>query len=66
MTVHGRAVEIDLDRADQRGFRETVLEVYLPRYGDEFLKFLATGVVYWRIDADRMFTFHAAELRVDA
>ncbi len=62
VTVHGRAVEIDLDGADQRGFRETVLEVYLPRYGDEFLTFLEAGVVYWRVDADRMFTFHAPEL----
>jgi Pyridoxamine 5'-phosphate oxidase len=66
VTVHGRAVEIDLDGADQRGLRETVLEIYLPRYGDEFLKLLETGVVYWRIDADRMFTFHAAELGVEA
>jgi pyridoxamine 5'-phosphate oxidase-like protein len=62
VTVHGRAVEIDLDAADQGGFRETVLDVYLPRYGDEFLELLETGVVYWRIDADRMFTFHAPEL----
>lgn len=62
VTVHGRAVQIDLDGADQRGFRETVLEVYLPRYGDAFLKFLEAGGVYWRIEADRMFTFHAPEL----
>jgi hypothetical protein len=66
VTVHGKAVEIDLDGADRRGFRETVLEVYLPRYGDEFLKLLETGVVYWRIEADRMFTFYAPELGVEA
>jgi uncharacterized pyridoxamine 5'-phosphate oxidase family protein len=65
VTVHGRAVEIDLDGADQRGFRDTVLEVYLPRYGDEFLEFLDAGVVYWRIDADRLFTFHATELSLN-
>jgi uncharacterized pyridoxamine 5'-phosphate oxidase family protein len=62
VTVHGRAEQIDVDSADQRGFRETVLEVYLPRYGDAFLKLLELGVVYWRIDADRIFTFHATEL----
>lgn len=65
VTVHGRAVQIDLDGADQRGFRETVLEVYLPRYGDEFLKLLESGAVYWRIDADRMFTFSAPELSLN-
>ncbi|MEO8899269.1 MAG: pyridoxamine 5'-phosphate oxidase family protein [Candidatus Dormibacter sp.] len=65
VTVHGRAVEIDLDGADQHGFRETVLEVYLPRYGDEFLTFLEAGVVYWRIDADRMFTFYAPEVSLN-
>jgi hypothetical protein len=66
VTVHGRAVQIDLDGADQRGFRETVLEVYLPRFGDAFLTFLEAGVVYWRVEADRMFTFHATELTLDA
>jgi Pyridoxamine 5'-phosphate oxidase len=65
VTVHGRAVEIDLDGADQRGFRETVLGVYLPRYGDEFLRLLESGAVYWRIDAHRMFTFHAPELSLN-
>jgi hypothetical protein len=65
VTVHGRAVEIDLDGPDQRGFRETVLEVHLPRYGDEFLTFLEAGVVYWRIDADRMFTFSAPKLSLN-
>lgn len=62
VTVHGRAVEIDLDAPDQRGYRETLLEVNLPRYGDQFRELLASGVAYWRIDADRMFTFHAPEL----
>lgn len=62
VTVHGRAAQIELDSVAQRDFRDCVLEVYLPRYGDAFLKFLEAGVVYWRIDANRMFTFHATEL----
>jgi uncharacterized pyridoxamine 5'-phosphate oxidase family protein len=62
VTVHGSARQIELDSTDQGRFRECVLEVYLPRYGDAFLEFLEAGVVYWRIDADRMFTFHAPEL----
>lgn len=62
VTVHGRAVQIDLNAAEQRGFRDCVLGIYLPRYGDEFLKLLESGAVYWRIDAERMFTFSAPEL----
>ena len=62
VTVHGRAVEVDIDAADHADLRQTLLDIYLPRYGDAYLDLLATGVVYWRIDADRMFTFHAPEL----
>ena len=62
VTVHGRAVEIDVDAAEHSGFRQTLLDVYLPRYGDDFLALLRSGVAYWRIDADRMFTFFAPEL----
>ena len=54
VTVHGRATEVPIDG----GFRETLLEIYVPRYGAEWESdFLDTGPVYARIDADRMFTF---------
>jgi len=56
--VHGRAVPIDVRAADQAGFRATLLEIYVPRYGPDWEKFLDSGPVYARIDADRMFTFH--------
>ncbi len=62
VTVHGRAVEIDIEAPEHNGFRQTLLDVYLPRYGDDFVRLLESGVVYWRIDADRMFTFFAPEL----
>ena len=40
------------------GFRETLLEIYVPRYGAGWeADFLDGGPVYARIDADRMFTF---------
>ena len=53
VNVHGRAVPVEIEG----GFRETLLEVYVPRYGADWEKFLDSGPVYMRIDADRMFTF---------
>jgi uncharacterized pyridoxamine 5'-phosphate oxidase family protein len=58
VTVHGRAVVIDVGHPDQAGFRQTLLEVYTPRYGAEWESFLDAGVSYARIEARRMFTFH--------
>ncbi len=55
VTVHGRAVPVD-HRTDE-GFRATLLEVYVPRYGAEYEEFIDSGPVYARIDAERMFTF---------
>jgi nitroimidazol reductase NimA-like FMN-containing flavoprotein (pyridoxamine 5'-phosphate oxidase superfamily) len=55
VTVHGRAVPIDVRAPEHAGFRETLLEVYLPRYGDEWEEFLDSGPVYARIEAERMF-----------
>ena len=53
VTVHGRAVPVHA----RDGLRETLLEVYVPRYGPEWEQFLDSGPVYMRIDADRMFSF---------
>ena len=53
VNVHGRAVPVEI----AGGFRETLLEVYVPRYGQDWEKFLDSGPVYMRIDADRMYTF---------
>ncbi len=60
ITVHGRAVAVDLRSADSAGFRRTLLEVYAPRYGPEFEQFIDSGPVYARIDANRMFGFALA------
>ena len=56
VTVHGRAAPVDV----RGGLRETLLEVYVPRYGAEWEQFLDSGPVYMRIDAERMFTFRMA------
>jgi hypothetical protein len=58
VTVHGRAVAIDIHSGAGAEFRQTLLDVYVPRYGSQWESFLDSGAVYARIDADRMFTFH--------
>jgi hypothetical protein len=57
VTVHGRAVPLDIRAPADGGLRDTLLEVYVPRYGPDWEKFLDSGPVYMRIDADRMFSF---------
>jgi nitroimidazol reductase NimA-like FMN-containing flavoprotein (pyridoxamine 5'-phosphate oxidase superfamily) len=57
VTVHGRAAPIDIQSDESAGFRETLLELYVPRYGEEWVEFLDSGPVYARIDAERMFAF---------
>lgn len=62
ITVHGRAVPIDLRSPEEAGFRRTLLDVYVPRYGSEWeTDFLDTGPVYARIEAEKMFTFQMNE-----
>jgi nitroimidazol reductase NimA-like FMN-containing flavoprotein (pyridoxamine 5'-phosphate oxidase superfamily) len=60
VTVHGRAVPIDIAAAEHAAFRQTLVDVYIPMYGEdwerEFLE--AVSPMYARINADRMFTFH--------
>jgi uncharacterized pyridoxamine 5'-phosphate oxidase family protein len=57
VTVHGRAVPIDIGSPEDAEFRQTLLDIYTPRFGDEWEEFLEKGVLYARIDAERMFTF---------
>ncbi len=57
VTVHGRATEVPVEG----GFRETLLQIYMPRYGAAWERdFLDSGPVYGRIDAERMFAFAIA------
>ena len=57
VTVHGRAVPVDVKT--DLGFRQALLDIYVPRYGERWeTEFLDSGPVYARIEAERMFTFH--------
>jgi nitroimidazol reductase NimA-like FMN-containing flavoprotein (pyridoxamine 5'-phosphate oxidase superfamily) len=56
VTVHGHAVPVD--PREDRGFRQALLDIYVPRYGPEWeTDFLDSGPVYARIEATRMFAF---------
>lgn len=62
ITVHGRAVPVDIRSPEAAGFRQALLDIYVPRYGPQWeAEFLDSGPVYARIDAERMFTYAAAE-----
>ena len=62
VTVHGQAVPIDVRADENAGFRQTLLDIYVPRYGPEWEQFLDSGPVHARIEADRMFAFSMPEL----
>jgi len=57
VTVHGRAVPLDIGHEEEAGLRQALLDVYVPRYGPEWEEILESGAVYARIDAARMFAF---------
>lgn len=57
VTVHGIAEPIDVASSDHVGFRSALLDIYVPRYGQEWESFIDSGPVYARIGARRMFTF---------
>jgi nitroimidazol reductase NimA-like FMN-containing flavoprotein (pyridoxamine 5'-phosphate oxidase superfamily) len=57
VSVHGRAVSIDIKAESAAGFRSTLLDIYVPRYGPEWEQFVDSGPVYARIEAERMFAF---------
>jgi nitroimidazol reductase NimA-like FMN-containing flavoprotein (pyridoxamine 5'-phosphate oxidase superfamily) len=61
VTVHGRAVELDMTAPENDGFRQTLLDVYTPRYGAEWEAFLDSQTAYARVDAARIFSFCAPD-----
>jgi len=58
VTVHGRAEQVDVSSGP---FRQALLDIYVPRYGESWSEMLEKGAVYWRIEPDHMFTFFMEE-----
>jgi hypothetical protein len=60
ITVHGTAEVIDVGAPEHAEFRQTLLDIYLPRYGDAWLPILEGGT-FARINPRRMFAFSMPE-----
>ena len=58
VTVHGRAIPVDVGAEEHAGFRQALLDVYIPLYGAGWETFVDSGPTYARIEPDKMFTFH--------
>jgi nitroimidazol reductase NimA-like FMN-containing flavoprotein (pyridoxamine 5'-phosphate oxidase superfamily) len=58
VTVHGRAVPVNVQAEEGAELRRVLLDIYAPRYGPEWEEFIDSGVTYARIDAERMFTYY--------
>ena len=56
ITVHGTAEVIDVATPEHAEFRQTLLDIYLPRFGDDWLTILEGGT-FARIHPRRIFTF---------
>jgi hypothetical protein len=61
VTVHGRAVPVDVNAAEGAELRQTLLDIYVPRYGEDWADMLESGAVYWRLEPARMFAFFMDE-----
>lgn len=58
VTVHGHAVPVDVNAPEGAELRQTLLDIYVPRYGESWAEMLESGAVYWRLEPERMFAFH--------
>jgi hypothetical protein len=57
VTVHGDAELIDVHAPEHASFKQTLLDIYVPRYGEQWTELLDGGACYARIRPRRMFTF---------
>jgi hypothetical protein len=57
VTVHGDAEILDVHAPEHAEFKQTLLDIYTPRYGDEWAEMLDGGAQYARINPRRVFTF---------
>jgi nitroimidazol reductase NimA-like FMN-containing flavoprotein (pyridoxamine 5'-phosphate oxidase superfamily) len=61
ITVHGTAEVIDVAAPEHAEFRQALIDIYLPRFGDAWLPILENGT-FARVNPRRMFAFSMPEL----
>lgn len=61
VTVHGEASFVDVNAPEGAELRQTLLDIYVPRYGESWAEMLDEGAIYWRLDPRRIFAFHMDE-----
>jgi hypothetical protein len=54
VTVHGRVIPLDIHSDAEAQLRQTLLAVYVPRYGPQWEEFFDSGSVYVRMPDERM------------
>jgi hypothetical protein len=57
VTVHGDAELLDVHALEHAEFKQTLLDIYTPRNGEERAALLNGGAWYGRINPTRVFTF---------
>ena len=57
VTVHGDAELIDIHAPEHAELKQTVLDIYVPRYGEEWAAMLDGGAGYARIHPRRIITY---------
>jgi hypothetical protein len=62
VTVHGDAELIDIQAPEHAEFRQALLDIYLPRFGEEWADMLDGVAWYARINPRRVFTFWMPEV----
>jgi hypothetical protein len=62
VTVHGDVELIDVHAPEHADFKQTLLDIYVPRYGEQWAEMLDGGACYARIHPRRMFTFWMPEV----
>lgn len=60
VTVHGVAAEVDHHRPELAGLKEAIIATFVPHFGDGFADFVEETPTYYRIDADRMYSYWRA------
>ncbi len=62
VTVHGDAELLDVHVPEHAEFKQTLLDIYTPRYGSEWAAMLDGGAWYARINPRRVLTFSMPDL----